>query len=221
MTLEEAIRSRHTVRRYTDRRIPGNVCEQLRDRIQKNNEAFDLAMYLVVEDSGAFSPLLRLVLAKGVRNYIILAGADRPDLDERLGYCGADMMLFAQVLGLNSWWVGGTFSRKGLSRNALPEAEKILGLIAVGYGVTQGVPHKSKRPEEISAYEGEAPEWFARGVDAVLLAPTALNKQAFIIRGAGRRVSMTCDSGMFSDVDLGIGKYYFEAGAGKENFDWL
>ena len=31
---------------------------------------------------------------------------------------------------------------------------------------------------------------------------------------------MTCDNGVFSGVDLGIGKYHFELGAGRENFDW-
>ncbi|WP_325214577.1 nitroreductase family protein, partial [Oscillibacter sp.] len=89
-----------------------------------------------------------------------------------------------------------------------------------GYGAVQGVPHRSKKPEEVAAYEGPAPEWFARGVEALLLAPTALNRQAFTVRGEGRRVSLTCDNGAFSGVDLGIGKYHFEIGAGRENFDW-
>lgn len=220
MTLEEAMRSRHTVRRYTDRTLPGDVVEQLKGRIGQNNRERGLAMSLVTENTEAFGPALRLFLAKGVRNYVILAGKDRPGLEEDLGYCGADVMLFAQTLGLNSWWVGGTYSRKGVGRNAAPEAEKLLGLIALGYGASQGVPHKSKKPEDVAAYEGEAPEWFTKGVEALLLAPTALNKQAFTLRGEGRRVSLSCDNGIFSGVDLGIGTYHFELGAGKENFDW-
>lgn len=221
MTLEEAMRTRHTVRRYTDRKLPGDVLKGLRDRIRENNEKYGLAMSLVTENTEAFGPALRLFLAKGVRNYVVLAGKDMPGLDENIGYCGADIMLFAQTLGLNSWWVGGTYSRKGVGRNAAPEAEKILGLIALGYGASQGIPHKSKKPEEIAAYEGPAPAWFAKGTEALLLAPTALNKQAFTLRGEGRRVSLTCDNGIFSGVDLGIGKYHFQLGAGKENFDWV
>lgn len=220
MTLEEAMRTRHTVRRYTDRKLPGDVLEGLRDRIRDNNEKYGLSMSLVTENTEAFGPALRLFLAKGVRNYLVLAGKDLPGLDEKIGYCGTDVMLFAQTLGLNSWWVGGTYSRKGVGRNAAPEAEKILGLITLGYGASQGVPHKSKKPEDVAAYEGPAPEWFAKGTEALLLAPTALNKQAFTLRGEGRRVSLTCDNGIFSGVDLGIGKYHFELGAGKENFDW-
>lgn len=220
MTLEEAMRTRHTVRRYTDRKLPGDVLEGLRDRIRDNNEKYGLTMSLVTENTEAFGPALRLFLAKGVRNYLVLAGRDLPGLDEKIGYCGTDVMLFAQTLGLNSWWVGGTYSRKGVGRNAAPEAEKILGLIALGYGAAQGVPHKSKKPEDVAAYEGPAPEWFAKGTEALLLAPTALNKQAFTLRGEGRRVSLSCDNGIFSGVDLGIGKYHFELGAGKESFDW-
>lgn len=220
MTLEEAMQTRHTVRRYTDRKLLGDVLEGLRDRIRENNEKYGLAMSLVTENTEAFGPALRLFLAKGVRNYVVLAGRDVPGLDENVGYCGADIMLFAQTLGLNSWWVGGTYSRKGVGRNAAPEAEKILGLLALGYGAVQGVPHKSKKPKEVAAYEGPAPEWFAKGTEALLLAPTALNKQAFTLRGEGRKVSLTCDNGIFSGVDLGIGKYHFELGAGKENFDW-
>ena len=221
MTLDEAMRSRHTVRRYTDRKLPGEVLEALDGRIQKNNREYGLAMNLVTENTEAFGPLLRLFLAKGVRHYVILAGRDRPGLDEAVGYCGADVMLFAQTLGLNSWWVGGTFRRKGLQKNAAPEAERILGLLALGYGAVQGLPHKSKRPEDVAAYEGEAPAWFARGTEALLLAPTALNWQAFTLRGKGREVSLTCGGGTFSGVDLGIGKYHFEIGAGRENFDWV
>lgn len=220
MTLEEAMRSRHTVRRYTDRKLPQEILEPLQGRIVKNNQEYGLTMNLVMENTEAFGPALRLFLAKGVRNYVILAGKDEPGLEERLGYCGADVMLFAQTLGLNSWWVGGTYRRKGLRKNAAPHAEKLLGLIALGYGAVQGVPHKSKAPEEIAQYDGPPPEWFSKGVEAVLLAPTALNKQAFTLRGEGRSVLMTCDNGVFSGVDLGIGKYHFELGAGRENFDW-
>lgn len=179
-------------------------------------------MRLVTDNADALNMFIKLVLAKGVRNYIVLAGKNFEDVDEKLGYCGADVMLFAQTLGLNSWWVGGTFSRSGVKKNAgVADDERIAGIIAIGYGATQGIPHKSKRPEEISSYAGTAPDWFQEGVGAVLLAPTALNKQAFNIRGEGNKVSMTCDNGIYTGIDLGIGRYHFEAGAGKNHFEWV
>ena len=157
-----------------------------------------------------------------MRNYVILAGENAADLEEKLGYSGADVMLFAQTLGLNSWWVGGTFSRKGVLKNAdVTDSEKVTGIIALGYGAVQGVPHKSKRPEEVSQYQGSTPEWFLQGIRAALLAPTALNKQAFFIKGEGRSVSISCSNGIFSGTDQGIVKHHFEAGAGKESFEWV
>ena len=106
MTLEEAMRTRHTVRRYTEEKIPQDLLARLDERMRGSNERRGLAMSLVTENTEAFGPALKLFLAKGVRNYLILAGPDRPGLDEAVGYCGADMMLFAQTLGLNTWWIG-------------------------------------------------------------------------------------------------------------------
>lgn len=99
-----------------------------------------------------------------MRNYFVLAGSDRPGLDEDLGYASADLMLFAQTLGLNTWWIGGTFSRKNVEQ-AVP-GKKVIGIVAVGFGVTPGVAHKSKTAAEVSSYEGPEPQWFADGVQA-------------------------------------------------------
>ncbi len=218
MTMTEAMERRHTVRRYTDQPLPPELAEKLRRRAEEHNERHCLAIRLMTDDTGAFNGLIRLFLAKGVKNFFILAGEDEPDLDRRLGYSGADLMLYAQTLGLNTWWVGGTFHRKKLSEQ-MP-GTKVIGVIAVGYGATQGVPHKSKGPEEVSAYAGTAPEWFQRGVEAALLAPTALARQAFFIKGERDRVSVSCDSGIFSGADMGLVTYHFELGAGKESFRW-
>lgn len=221
MTIKEAMETRHTVRKYIDRPIPQEIVQKLSERIAQNNEAHQLNLKLVTENDEAFGTVVKLIMAKNACNYIILAGNATEDTEEKIGYCGADIMLYAQTLGLNTWWIGGTYSKKGTKRNAdLKENEKIVGIIAVGYGATQGTPHKSKKPEEISSYKGTAPEWFKNGVNAVLLAPTALNKQAFTITGEGNTVSMIYDKGVFSGVDLGIGKYHFEIGAGVEMFEW-
>ena len=219
MSMKEAMRTRHTVRKYLDKPLPEEIIQKLNARIAENNARYDLAIKLMVNDTRPFNAVLRLVLAKGVKNYLILSGKNTPDLDEKLGYCGADLMLFAQTLGLNTWWIGVTYSRKATSQVA--DGEKIIGVIAIGYGATQGVPHKSKRPEEVASYKGEAPEWFKNGVEAALLAPTAINRQAFKIFGDGNKVKITCNNGIFTGADLGIVKYHFELGAGAENFEWI
>lgn len=220
MTIQEAVTQRHMVRRYIDRPLSAEAAERLRARIAENNARCGLNLQLVTGNADGVSGMAKLLLTREVYNYIILAGSDCPELDERLGYCGADLILYAQTLGLNTWWCGGMFSGKGALRHLEDAETRVNGVIAVGYGQTQGVPHKSKTAAEISRYNGTAPAWFTAGVDALLCAPTALNKQPYLVQGDGRKVTLTAGRGRFAGIDLGIGKYHFETGAGKENFQW-
>ena len=119
---------------------------------------------------------------------------------------------------MNSWWVGGTYSKNSVGKDV--EGSVINGIIALGYGLLQGVAHKSKAFEDVCQYDGTMPEWFKQGVEVALLAPTAINKQKFIISGKNNEVSISCDNGKWSGTDLGIVKYHFEVGAGKEHFQW-
>lgn len=217
MDLKLAMRQRRTVRKFTSEPLSPELISQLNDRVCANNERFGLAISLKVGDESALPAALKLFFAKGVRNYFVLAGGDRPGLDEDLGYASADLMLFAQALGLNTWWIGGTFSRKNVEQ-AVP-GKKVIGIVAVGFGATPGAARKSKTAAEVSSYEGPEPQWFADGVQAALLAPTALNKQCFRIAGAGNKVSITENGGAFSGADIGIVKYHFELGAGNA-FEW-
>ena len=217
MTLQEAMKARHMVRKYTDKAIPADIVAKLNDRVKQNNEQYGLSIKLMINDGSAVPGVIKLILAKGVNNFFIMAGPE--GAAERLGYCGADLMLYAQTLGLNTWWVGGTYNRKGAaekSEGAIP-----VGIIAVGYGQTQGVPHKTKTADAVSSYVGDVPDWFKGGVDAALFAPTALAKQAFIIKGEGSAVHIDCDNGIFSGVDTGLVNYHFELGADEENFEWV
>lgn len=221
MTTKEAITERHMVRQYIDKAIPANVVELLDQRIAENNEKYNLNLVLVTGNSDGIGSMAKLLLSKTVNNYIVLAGTDTPKLDEKLGYCGADLILYAQTLGLNTWWIGGMFNGKGALKNISSKDVRVNGVIAIGYGRTQGIPHKSKTASEISEYNGDAPQWFIDGVNALLYAPTALNKQPYTVKGDGNKVSISAGNGHFSGIDLGIGKYHFEVGAGKENFEWV
>ena len=119
MTIKEAIKERHMVRKYTDKPIPAELVEKLNARIAKNNQIHGLSLKLVTGNSDGIGGMAKMLLTKSVHSYIVLAGKDRADLDERLGYCGADLCLYAQTLGLNTWWVGGMFNGKGAMKSAI------------------------------------------------------------------------------------------------------
>lgn len=218
MDFKEAMQKRHTVRKYTDKPLSDEIIAKINERIELNNKNYNLNMKLMINNSKGVSSIMKLIMARGVNNFIILAGDVSGNLDERLGYSGADIMLYAQTLGLNTWWVGGTFNR---SVSSYVDNKKVTGIIAIGYGQTQGVPHKSKNVEDVSKYEGTIiPPWFISGVDGALLAPTALNKQDFMLIGNGNRVKIECSNGIFTGSNVGLIKYHFELGAGKGNFEW-
>lgn len=211
---------RHTVRKYLDKPLDMDLIGLLNDRIERNNCVYNLTFKLITNNSDGLSSLARLMSNNSVQNYIILAGKDNSDLDKKIGYCGADLILYAQRLGLNTWWCGGMFNGKNALKHLDNKAVRVNGVIAIGYGKTQGVPHKSKTADQVSHFKGDAPGWFKSGIKALLLAPSALNRQPYIVNGEGNKVSLKVKNGTFSQVDLGIGKYFFELGAGKSNFEW-
>lgn len=217
MDLIEAMQQRHTVRKYTDKKIPQEVLKLIQQRIDENNSSLSLSLKLVCSNKSGLNLIAKLFLGNGVRNFIILAGEDSKTLSENLGYAGADLMLAFQTWGLNSWLVGQTYNRH--VSDFVP-GKKVIGILAIGYGKTQGIPHKSKLFSDVATYQGKMPDWFIHGVNACLLAPTAQNKQDFRIEGIDHEVSIHCDDSIFMKENLGILKYHFELAAGKENFIW-
>lgn len=52
MTIKEAIKLRHMVRKYTDKPIPADLAEKLKERIAGNNQAHGLQIKLVQRQCG-------------------------------------------------------------------------------------------------------------------------------------------------------------------------
>ena len=131
MPITDAMRARHVVRQYLSTPLPDDVVAALRSRIEDNNRAHGTDIRLVTGDARVFGPLWGTVRARSVRNCLIMSGPDAPDLDERLGYGGADLMLAAQDLGLNTWWIGGTFSKRAAARVS-GATGRIVAVVALG-----------------------------------------------------------------------------------------
>lgn len=220
MDFKEAMTKRHTVRNLTERALAPELVQGIQDRMERLNQAHGLQIQFLVDLEAAICGFAPALIGKNVNNGLVLAGKAGSDLDERLGYAGADLVLYAQTLGLNSWWIGGMYDADQAQKDLGLDDLEVRGFIAIGYGENQGVPHQTKTADEIASYQGEAPQWFKDGVEALLLAPTAMNRQNFKLEGAGNKVTLTYEGGRFAGVDLGIGIYHFELGAGKENFEW-
>lgn len=212
----EASRQRHTVRHYTSERISDEHLTLLRKAIDEINEAGDLDAKLVLDEPKAFSNLiLRSIGFTGAVNYIAMIGRPSDDLNERCGYWGEKLVLYAQSLGLRTCWAL-LCSKKYAD---VPPGEKFVIGISVGYGATDGHPHKDRPVEDIADLEG-APEWFRKGIENVMLAPSGRNKQPISFSQKDGKVSVRYRATNLTRIDCGIAKYHFELGAGRDSFEW-
>ena len=219
MELLEAIKARHSVRSYSDKPIEPEKKKILQGKIDEINKESGLHIQLISDEPKAFDSFMaHYGKFSGVTNYFALIGKKGEGLYEKCGYYGEELVLLAQQLGLNTCWVAMSYS-KVKSAYQLGAGEKLALVISLGYGNTQGKAHKSKRPEEVSKAD-EPAYWFTAGVEAALLAPTAMNQQKFSFEKKGDTVSASAGTGFYSKVDLGIAKLHFEIGAGAENFKW-
>lgn len=222
MDIIEAIKQRHSVRRYDNRPIERKIITELNILIDEINDESGLNVQLLVDEPKAFSnPLVHYGAFSGVRNYLAMMGpANDPLLDEKIGYCGEKLVLQAQIMGLNTCWVALTF-RKNREALFMRDGDKLRCVISIGYGTTQGASHKIKSIEQVSTCNGAMPEWFKRGVESALLAPTAINQQKFhFTLLEDNKVAAKSRWGFYEVIDLGIVKYHFEVAAGKGNFTW-
>ena len=221
MTIFKAMESRHSVRAYQDKPIPQALVQELSREVAACNAESGLRIQLVTGEKDAFSGLMaHYGKFSGVSNYIALIGRKGPDLDETVGYYGQRLVLKAQMLGLNTCWVAMTMKKGTVKANCkMDKDEKLVCVLSLGYGVNPGKAHKSKAMEALCG-PGQKPDWFVKGMQAAMLAPTAMNQQKFQFTLEGSAVKARATGGFYSKVDLGIVKYHFELGAGKENFTW-
>ncbi len=214
---KQLMEQRHSVRSYLDKPLDNVTREKLRAEIESCNAECNLHFQLITDEPKAFDSFMaHYGKFSGVSNYVVFVAPKGSD--EKVGYYGQRIALFAQSLGLNTCWVALTYKKIKNAFSVL-KGEKLYCVLTVGYGATQGSAHKIKTFEQVADVQNP-PEWFRRGVEAALLAPTAMNQQKFSFSLYGDGVRAKAGTGFYTKIDLGIVKYHFELGAGKENFHW-
>lgn len=213
MEIIELMKERHSVRQYTDKKIEKEKREVLNTLIAKINQKAGLHIQIIYDEPKCFNSMMaHYGKFDGVNNYIALV-REKSKPDEALGYYGEQIVLKAQELGLNTCWVAMTH---GKSKAQIDKGEKLVCLISLGYGKTAGAAHKSKKLSEVCNYKKDMPEWFLSGMEATLLAPTAMNRQKFYFELLpDNSIKITCGKGLYTKLDLGIVKYHFEVVSGK------
>lgn len=219
MDLKEAMKVRHSVRKFKEIPLEDELVLLLRQKMAELCRKSTLQMALITNEPKAFSgPLAHYGKFEGCANYIVLASGK--GMERVLGYYGEELVLYAQTLGLHTCWVALTYKKSALSFT--PErGKKVRMILAIGHGRHRGVPHKSKPLASLCTVEGEMPAWFRAGMEGALTAPTAINQQKFhFTLLPNGKVSAKALLGPYAKTDLGIAQLHFELGAGRENFEW-
>lgn len=214
MDIIEVMKSRHSVRQYTDKKIESEKRTVLNELAKACNEEGNMNIQVIYDEPKCFDSMMaHYGKFSGCTNYIAIVGKKNKDLDEKAGYYGEKIVLKAQELGLNTCWVAMTH---GKSAAKIEQGEKLAVIVSLGYGANQGVAHKSKPLSEVCNQTDGVPEWFETGMEAVMLAPTAMNQQKFKFILNGDQVEAVATGGFYSKIDLGIVKYHFEAVSGHK-----
>jgi len=218
MELHEAMKQRHSVRQFVDTPLDPDAVASLRQEIDACNAESGLHIQLIVNEPEAFQAgKTSYGQFKRCKNYLVIVGPK--GCDEKAGYYGERIVLKAKTLGIDSCWVALTY-KKGKAQGEEDAGEKRYLVVALGYGETSGAARKSKSIAEVSDYRAGDPDWYRAGVEAALLAPTAMNQQRFRFERDGERVSAKAGLGFYTKIDLGIVKYHFEVGSGRGRGVW-
>lgn len=214
MDILEIMKARHSVRQYSGKKIESGIRETLAALVSECNRESGLNIQIIFDEPKCFDSMMaHYGKFSGVENYIALVGKKGAGLDEKAGYYGEKLVLKAQELGLNTCWVAMTH---GKSTAEIKKDEKLACIIALGYETTQGVTHKNKPVEQLCNCASGMPDWFSKGMEAALLAPTAMNQQKFYITLENGKVSAKAGRGFYTKMDLGIVKYHFEVATGHK-----
>lgn len=220
MNIIKAAYDRHAVRHYDGKPLKAQDKQALNAFIQTINKKANMHMQLVTKEPRAFGgKRAKVCNFTGCVNYLVIVGKRDKHLKEKAGYYGEQVVLKAQQMGINSCWVLLTYD-KIKSAYKVRNGEKLVCVVALGYGTTQGKRHESKRFFRVVKNRGILPLWFIRGVKMALIAPTGRNQQAFSFQLLPDKVVKVKNHSLCKDIDLGIIKYHFELGAGQTKFKW-
>lgn len=168
--------------------------------------------------------------------FVFLGRADTPP--QTVGYTGEALMLEATARGLDTCWVGGMFSSVHAARAAgASPGERVFGVSPVGHAheavtLKERVLFKGGRPqrrmsvEEIAPGSRSWPEWARAAAEAVVPAPSAMNRQPWRLRFEDAALVISFDGAdtprISKRLDCGIAMLHAELAAAVRGVtgDW-
>lgn len=222
--MNDAIQNRISRRSYIDEPLSQDEGKRIRELVDAANAESGLDIEFLEDGSSAFSSIRTSYgMFSGVRAMLIMKGnAKDPNLKEKVGYYGEEIVLNLTKMGLGTCWVGLTFDGRTFD---IPHGEELVCVILLGHVKAESMKEKmihkiatrkKRKPvEERIETTADIPDWVRDGLEAVRIAPSAKNTQKPLFHYDGNNLTCAVPNGSpYDKIDLGIAKKHFEIGAG-------
>ena len=233
MNTMEVIRTRRSVRTFDGRALTMEDLGKLADYIESISNPYRIPVefvFLDTEEYGLSTPVI-----KGEKMYIAAKAPAVKHAEEAYGYAFEKMVLYAWSLGIGTTWIGGTMKREQFEKAAyVGEGEHMFCISPLGYpaakmgfreaAMRKGVGADKRKPAKDLFFENDFRTPLDAGnspvkdaLEAVRLAPSAVNKQPWRIVRDGRRYHfyLKHDKGYadgawdIQKIDMGIALCHF------------
>lgn len=234
MDINEIIRARRSVRTFDGTGLAPQDAQAILEFSEKIENPYDLPITWKLLDAGQYG--LNSPVIVGEKLYI--AGKMRlvPHAEEAFGYSFEKVVLFAQSLGVGTTWIAGTMNRGAFEKAVnLADGEFMPCVSPLGYPakkmslretmMRRGIRADARENFEKLFFDGsfdrplraDAAGKFAQALEAVRLAPSAVNRQPWRAVVCGEKVHFyekrgKGDAGAWDvhKVDMGIALCHFE-----------
>lgn len=246
MDVLEIMNQRHSTRMYTGEPLTESERVTISQLITMSiSRPSTVSMELITDNDAQFDDRLDAVSYYGrfrnVPAYIQLAVPATAAGLREAGYAGESLILALTERGFDTCWAGGAVESAGrvisaesdefdtvVSDGADNNAQFRIAIV-IGHAARPGHAHKSKPINElvIGTDDGTAPDintlpnWFIQGMEAVQLAPSALNRQN--VRFAPVKdvaqtytVRVADVGGLLAKVNTGVAMLHFERAVGQD-----
>ena len=224
MTYLESIDYRTSRRSFLTTPIDQETEERMIRLISQLNVHAGLSMEYIKDGRELFSSLSKTYgLFKNVNTVIALKGpSEDPNLSEKCGYYGEQLVLEATKHCLGSCWVAGTYDKAKVD---VVRGEKLICVVPIGNVmhdksfmerlISSRTHKKVKEIKDFYNSEAEVPDWFMRGIVAVSKAPSAKNSQRVRFEYKDSSARAYVPEELETDlIDLGIAKRHFVLASG-------
>lgn len=233
----ESEKYRVSRRVYIEKQLEKQDINNLKELIKKINEESGFNFQLIEDCSKLFKGFSASYgMIKGLNSCIALVGnSNIENFRNKIGYYGEMLILEATNMNLGTCWIGGTYNKNECEESIdIKKGEELVCVIAVGYtlenkSMRETIIAKINRgrknfDEILLEKDMNLPDWVKEGINSVIKAPSAINKQpvGYSFKNNVVKAYTTKENHGYEELDLGISMLHFQIGAKRKghNGEW-